>query len=121
MFGITIIESIYIATTIMSTIMSLICLNEIISQIDKSFIKLKKEKKSLESKVQYLEKDIAESTSSEEEDISFHSNGMPTSGEINRVLVNENKKLHVRCDMLEEELRKLREYNEKEKKFPLHI
>ena len=68
-----------------------------------------------------LEKDIAESTSSEEEDMSFHSNGMPTSGEINRVLVNENKKLHVRCDMLEEELCKLREYNEKEKKNSLCI
>ena len=113
MFGLTILEIIYVLTTIMVGVMSIICLDEVFNQMDKSFIKLKEERKALESKVQTLEKEVSELKSfAEEAEPSFHPNGRPTSVEINRTLVSENRKLLVRCDMLVEELRKMREQNE---------
>jgi hypothetical protein len=116
MFGLTILEIMYIVTTIMAGVMMIIYLEEVFNQMDKSFIKLKEERKTLESKVQSLEKELNKasllSESTSEEEPSFHPNGRPTAREINKTLVNENKKLHVRCDMLAEELCKLREQNE---------
>lgn len=111
MFDISIPESIYIATTIMSAIMSISCLNEMFRQIDKSFIKLKEERKENIKKIQLLEKEIEEFKNVHTEEVISSSTGMPSSGEINKILVNENRKLHVRCDMLEEEIRKTREHN----------
>ena len=113
MFGLTILEIIYILTTIMVGVMLVICLDEVFNQMDKSFIKLKEERKALESKVQTLEKEVSELKSfAEEAEPSFNVNGRPTSVEINKTLVGENRKLLVRCDMLEEELRKMREQND---------
>jgi hypothetical protein len=86
-----------------------LCLNELFSQIDNSFIKLKEERNLLESNVKSLEKEIQElkyiNKNDYEETIS--SKGIVSSNEINRVLVAENRKLHVRCDMLEEEINKI--------------
>ena len=110
MFGLTILEIMYIVTTIMSGIMLIVYVEEAFRQIENSFIKLKEERKTLECKVQTLEKELVES--SIEEDSGFNPDGKPKSGEINKTLVNENRKLHVRCDMLEEELRKMREQND---------
>jgi hypothetical protein len=94
-------------------VMLVICLDEVFNQMDKSFIKLKEERKALESKVQTLEKEVSELKSfAEEAEPSFNVNGRPTSVEINKTLVGENRKLLVRCDMLEEELRKMREQND---------
>lgn len=112
MFDISILETIYIATTIMTAMMTIICLTEMFRQIDKSFIKLKEERNQNRSKIQALEKEIDEIKNDKNihtEEITTPSIGMPKSEEINKILVNENKKLHVRCDMLEEELRKTRE------------
>jgi len=116
MFDISILETIYIATTIMTAMMTVICLTEMFRQIDKSFIKLKEERAQNRSKIQALEKEIEiekfkNDKNSHNEEITTPSTGMPKSGEINKILVNENKKLHVRCDMLEEELRKTREHS----------
>ena len=111
MFTISIIETIYIATTIMAGLMFSLCLNELFSKIDNSFIKLKEERNLLESNVKSLEKEIEElkymNKNDYEETISFK--GIMPSNEINGVLVAENRKLHVRCDMLEEELNKMRD------------
>ena len=109
MFGLTILEIIYIATTIMSAGMLIIYVDEVFNKIDNAFIKLKEERKTLESQVQTLEKQLDELKVSDES--RFHSDGRPTASEINKTLVTENRKLLVRCDMLEEELCKLREQN----------
>jgi len=109
MFGLTILEIIYIATTIMSAGMLIIYVDEVFNKIDNAFIKLKEERKTLESQVQTLEKQLDELKGCDES--IFHSDGRPTSGEINKTLISENRKLLVRCDMLEEELLKLREQN----------
>jgi hypothetical protein len=100
----------------MTAMMTVICLTEMFRQIDKSFIKLKEERAQNRSKIQALEKEIEiekfkNDKNSHNEEITTPSTGMPKSGEINKILVNENKKLHVRCDMLEEELRKTREHS----------
>lgn len=116
MFDISIIETIYIATTIMTAMMTVICLTEMFRQIDNSFIKLKEERIQNISKTQLLEKEIEELKNYknvEIEEINSYSTGMPTSREINIILINENRKLHVRCDILEEEMRKTREENKK--------
>ena len=118
MFGLTILDIMYIATTIIAGVMMVLYVEEVFTQMDKDFIKLKEERNTSESNVKLLEKEVNELKGRDEEvESSFHPDGRPTSTEINRVLVNENRKLHVRCDMLEEELRKLREQNETENKY----
>jgi hypothetical protein len=113
MFGLTILEIIYIATAIMAGVMMIVYVEEAFNQIDNAFIKFKEERKTLVSQVQTLEKQVDELKCCDEEiETSFHSDGRPTSGEINKTLVTENRKLLVRCDMLEEELSKLRQQNE---------
>jgi cell division protein FtsB len=112
MFGLTSLDIMYIATTIMAGVMMVIYVDEVFTQMDKSFIKLKEERNTLESNVQLLEKEVNKLKRCEEEVESSY-----TSTEINRVLASENRKLHVRCDMLEEELCKLREQNEVVNKY----
>ena len=131
MFGLNLLEIIYILTSIMSTAMLLIYFEEILNQIDKSFVKLKEERENLVSKVQTLEKQLDELKScqqqicNEEEDTGLLPYGKSTSGGINEILKAENRKLNVRCDMLEEELRKMREQgqtkNEIENKYSFRI
>ena len=95
----------------MAGLMFILCSNELLNQIDNSFIKLKEERNNLETKVKLLEKEIEElkymNKNEYEETIS--SKGIMSSNEINQVLVAENRKLHVRCDMLEEEINKMRD------------
>jgi len=117
MFAINIIETIYIATTIMGCILFALCSIDMLSNIDNSFIKLKTERDQMAAKIHSLEKEMEElkniSTTSNETNTaaSVSLNGRPTTHEINNILINENKKLHIRCDMLEEELCKTREQN----------
>ena len=75
MFGLTILEIMYIVTTIMSGIMLIVYVEEAFRQIENSFIKLKEERKTLECKVQTLEKELVES--SIEEDSGFNPDGKP--------------------------------------------
>lgn len=114
MFTINILETISIATTIMVCILFALCSIDILSNIDNSFIKLKTERDQMATKIHSLEKELEElkntlTTSNETNKTNTGVNGRPTSGEINNILVSENRKLHVRCDMLEEELRKTRD------------
>jgi cell division protein FtsB len=122
MFGLTILDIMYIATTIMAGVMMVIYVEDASTQIDNSFIKLEEERNILKSNVQLLEKEVNDLKECQEEvESNFHPDGRPNSGEINRVLVSENRKLHVRCDMLEEELRKLREQNEIKNKYSFRL
>lgn len=103
MFEITTIEIVYVATTIIAAIMWIIILNQMVYNLDVTLINLKT-----------LDKDIKELQSSTNNSIVSNEDKYPYSDgreEINQILVNENRKLHVRCDMLEEELRKTRELN----------
>ena len=116
MFTINILETISIATTIMVCILFALCSIDMFTQLDNSFIKLKTERDQMATKIHSLEKEmeklknISNETNKETTPIAY-SNGIPTTGEINNILVSENRKLHVRCDMLEEELRKTRDQN----------
>jgi hemerythrin-like domain-containing protein len=120
MFAINILETISMATTVMVGILFVFCCNDMFNQLDKSFIKLKRERDQMEAKIYSLEKEMEQlkniSDASNETNtlVAVASlNGKPTSCEINNILINENRKLHVRCDMLEEELLKTREQNDK--------
>ena len=123
MFNISILETISIASTIMAAMMLSIFINEMFSQIDKSFIKLKEERKTLDHMVESLEKENEKLKCEKNNHIkkevktSLYSNDRITTEEINEILVNENRKLHVRCDMLEVELHKTRELNVSDKKI----
>lgn len=108
MFGLSILEIMCCLTTIMAGVMGIIYVEEAFNQIDTAFIKLKEVRKTLETQVQTLENQINEFKGCDE--ARFHSDGTPTLGEINKTLVTENKKLHIRCDMLEKNKAALSEY-----------
>jgi len=108
MFGLSILEIMCCLTTIMAGVMWIIYVKEVFNQIDTAFIKLKEVRKTLETQVQTLENQINEFKGCDE--ARFHSDGTPTLGEINKTLVTENKKLHIRCDMLEKNKAALSEY-----------
>lgn len=111
MFGLSILEIMCCLTTIMAGVMGIIYIEEALNQIDTTFIKLKEVRKTLETQVQTLENQIDELKDCDETvESRFHSDGTPTSGEINKTLVTENKKLHVCCDMLEKNNKALSEY-----------
>jgi hypothetical protein len=112
MFGLTILDIMYIATTIMAGVMMVIYVEDASTQIDNSFIKLEEERNILKSNVQLLEKEVNDLKECQEEvESNFHPDGRPNSGEINRVLVSENRKL----------LRKLREQNEIKNKYSFRL
>ena len=120
MFSITILDTICASTTIAVIFVTVLCFNEMFEQIDKSFTNLKTVKKILETRVAELEEENKNLKNNNVNDANVvdqtnnakkqHSSGeFIAPEEINRILVEENRKLHVRCDMLEEELLKIRE------------
>jgi len=112
MFGITIsiIEFTYLVSSVMAGLAMILICNETLRQINESFTKVKQERDLLKIQIQKLESDLEklkDNCDSEDEDDIIPSSNVRL--EINQILVNENRKLHVRCDMLEEELSKTRE------------
>jgi len=113
MHGVNTIEFIYIVSSIMSACAILMCvIQHTLDNLDQELIKLKNNKKELEKKIEELERREKEKASSRKKQNSI-SNFPIQEAEINEILVNENRKLHVRCDMLEEELNKTRENKDK--------
>jgi len=118
MFEVTVVESIYILSTLFAALMWFLCLNEMMYNIDRNFIKLERDRETLENQIQILEKVIKELKETKEfkndknylynKNASIHYANL-IGEEINQILVSENKKLHVRCDMLEEEIQRIRQ------------
>lgn len=92
MFGISLLEFIHVLTSVMSAGMMILCVNQCFINIDKNFIKLKNQKKSLEAEVEQLKREIQQSKDAFTELIPEE--------DINNTLLRENLRLAVRCDML---------------------
>jgi cell division protein FtsB len=112
MFQITILEFITALSSVIAGIVVLLFINETFENLDKLFTKLKNENKILEKTIEQLEKENKNLKSSNEpkevEILNSNRNGISES-EIKEILIKENRKLHIRCDMLEEEIKKMRE------------
>lgn len=112
MFQITILEFITALSSVIAGIVVLLFINETFENLDKLFTKLKNDNKILEKTIQQLEKENKNLKSSNEpkevEIPNKNRNGISES-EIKEILIKENRKLHIRCDMLEEEIKKMRE------------
>lgn len=103
MFGITLLEFIHVLTSVLSAGMMILCLNQCFENIDKNFIKLKNQKKSLEAEVEQLKRGKQQSNDAFTELIPEE--------DINNTLLRENLRLAVRCDMLTA-VQKMREESE---------
>ena len=114
MFQITILEFITALSSVIAGIVVLLFINETFENLDKLFTKLKNDNKILEKTIQQLEKEnknLKSCNQPEEIEIEIpnkNRNGISES-EIKEILIKENRKLHIRCDMLEEEIKKMRE------------
>jgi len=97
MISIIFIEYLFVATSVVSTISILFMINNMANIATNNFIKLKQEKKSLE--------EIQKKNSSDKKNLKEMSIFDDPKMEI---LIKENHRLCVRCDILEEELTKLR-------------
>jgi len=113
-------QAIFMISSILVLIVSLRCSHEMFNLIDNSFTKLKQIKAKLEDKNQELERKNKELEKEVEtlrnykhlHEANFNKNNKRTSPsvlEINSILVKENKKLLLRCDMLEAAVEKYRE------------
>jgi len=89
--------------------------NSILSDLEKTFSKFEIERNSLKKQVTTLTANLEELESQKNNQLSKKSSGYSSvnASEINDILVAENRKLNVRCDMLEEEINKLLENPEK--------
>jgi cell division protein FtsB len=89
--------------------------SSILTDLEKSFTNLKTERNMLKNHVDLLTANLEEwkaKKKSSLENIKPEKNSRVYSvntSEINEILVQENKKLHVRCDMLEEVIKKIRD------------
>ena len=120
MFFINTLETVTIATSVMAVLMTILCCSELFSQIDNALTKLKEERKLLKVQMQTLEKEVEKNKNNKNnfdvEEIMqsiIEKKNNVSSEDINHELVDENRRLRVRCDMLEEELLKTRENNKK--------
>jgi len=114
-------QAIFMISSILVLIVSLRCSHEMFNLIDNSFTKLKQIKAKLEDKNLELERknhelekeiEILRNYKNENEANIYYNNNKRTSPsvlEINNILVEENKKLLLRCDMLEAAVEKYRE------------
>ena len=105
------IEMIYIVSSAVAASMIFICWSTLLNDLEKSFTNLKTERNSLQIKVVMLTANLEELESQKIPMVKENSTiyNSVNASEINNILVAENRKLHVRCDMLEEELNKTRE------------
>jgi hypothetical protein len=90
MFGITLLEYIHVFTSVLSAGMMILCINQCFENMENNFIKLKNEKKALESQIEELKAKQDKDSVTE----------LITGEDINNTLLRENLRLQFRCDML---------------------
>ena len=93
MFGITLLEFIHVITSVLSAGMMILCINQCFENIENSCIKLKNEKKILEAQIEELKT---------EKQLEYPYPEILPGNDVNSVLLRENLRLQVRCDMLTE-------------------
>lgn len=110
MFTMSTIEVIYVVSSVVAAAMMFLCWTTLLNDLEKSFTNLKTERNGLKIKVVTLTANLEELESQKSLVNEISSKAYSVNAkEINATLVAENRKLHVRCDMLEEELNKIRE------------
>ena len=110
MFKMSMIEMVCIVSSALAASMLFVLWNSILSDLEKTFSKFEIERNSLKKQVTALTSNLEELESQKNNQLSKKSSIYSVnSSEINDTLVAENRKLHVRCDMLEEEINKLLE------------
>jgi hypothetical protein len=98
------LEIITILTSIISGIVSITLFsNHVFENIESNMLSLKKGKAQLQEKIEELEKENQKNkkiniAACKVSNIQIH--------DFNEILVNENRRLHAKCNMLEEEIRK---------------
>jgi len=112
MFGITIIEFISAITTIMCACMVILFLHRTFENIESDITNLEVTNKKLNATIEEYKATIENMLlkNSETDEIEGTSYGLIPDKTKLEILIKENKKLHVKCDMLVEELRKIREF-----------
>jgi len=106
MFQMTTVEIISSICALFTCVITMIMAQHIFTSIDNGFIKLKNEKKQFENKIQELERENDKLKNTGIKSIKLHHKNL-TYEEID-IFINENRRLHIRCDMLEEELKRER-------------
>ncbi len=111
MFKMSMLEMLCIVSSAIAAGMLFVLWNSILSDLEKTFSKFEIERNSLKKQVTTLTANLEELESQKNNQLSKKSIGYSSvnASEINDILVAENRKLHVRCDMLEEEINKLLE------------
>ena len=116
MFALSITEMLCMLSSAITAGMIFFLWSSILTDLEKSFTNLKTERNTLKNQVDLLTANLEElesqKKSSRLENIKPEKNSIVYSvnaSEINEILVQENKKLHVRCDMLEEVIKKIRD------------
>lgn len=115
MFALTMTEMLCMLSSAITAGMLFVLWNSILSDLEKTFSKFEIERNSLKKQVTTLTANLEELESQKNNQLSKKSSGYSSvnASEINDILVAENRKLNVRCDMLEEEINKLLENPEK--------
>lgn len=117
MFGITIIEFISAITNIVSASMVILFLHRTFENIETDITNLEVTNKKLndtieeyKETIEKLEMENAVIKNNEPEEIIERSYEKISDKKKVQILTKENRKLHVRCDMLVEEIHKIREF-----------
>ena len=115
MFALTMTEMLCMLSSAITAGMLFVLWNSILSDLEKTFSKFEIERNSLKKQVTTLTANLEELESQKNNQLSKKSSGYSSvnASEINDILVAENRKLNVRCDMLEEEINKLLENPQK--------
>lgn len=115
MFALTMTEMLCMLSSAITAGMLFILWSSILTDLEKSFTNLKTERNMLKNHLDLLTANLEELESQKKssiENIKPEKNSRVYSlnaSEINQILIQENKKLHVRCDMLEEVVKKIRD------------
>lgn len=110
MFQMTTVEIISSICALFTCVITMIMAQHIFTSIDNGFIKIKNEKKQFENKIQELERenDKFKNTGLNFSNIEKKLHHKNLTEEEIEIIISENRKLHIRCDMLEEELKRER-------------
>ena len=115
MFALTMTEMLCMLSSAITAGMLFFLWSSILTDLEKSFTNLKTERNMLKNHLDLLTANLEELESQKKssiENIKPEKNSRVYSlnaSEINQILIQENKKLHVRCDMLEEVVKKIRD------------
>jgi cell division protein FtsB len=107
MLSITSVEFLTILSSIIAGLVIIMFISESFENIETVITRLKTDKKYLEKRIEELEEENKILTNNTTHDKDLLSDANKT-----KILIKENRKLHVRCDMLEEELKKMSENKE---------